>query len=162
MERHTVYIETSIVSYLASRPSADMLTAACQHVTREWWEKRRNRYDSYTSALVIVESASGDPAAVERRKALLLGLRELAITPRVRLLGLALIAAGALPKKAEVDALHIAVAAVHEIDYLLTWNCRHIDNPVTRPLVRTVCAQEGFVCPEICSPLELMESHGHA
>lgn len=64
---------------------------------------------------------------------------------------------GALPGKAQADALHIAIAAVHSIDYLLTWNCRHIDNPATKPLVRKVCSEEGYLCPEICTPIEIME-----
>jgi hypothetical protein len=153
----SVYVETSIVSYLTSRPSHDFLTAACQQVTSEWWEEERNKYQLFTSALVIAEARAGDPDAAAKRLSLLQGIPELAITETVRRLSQALVAAGGLPEKAEVDALHIAVAAVHKVDLLLTWNCRHIDNPMTKPMIRVICAKIGFTCPEICTPVEIME-----
>ena len=157
MDRSSVYLETSILSYLAARPSRDLLTAACQQVTADWWESKRRRYALFTSELVIAEAKAGDAHAAQSRLKLLREVPELKITEEVRRLAGALIAQGALPTKAQADALHIAVAAVHHIDYLLTWNCRHIDNPVTKPIVRTVCSSEGTSCPEICTPIEIME-----
>ena len=68
----------------------------------------------------------------------------------------ALVAGGALPARAENDALHVAVAAVHRVDYLLTWNFRHLDNAETKPVMRRVCAEHGHAVPEICTPHELM------
>lgn len=100
---------------------------------------------------------AGDAQAAQRRLELLREVPELKITEEVRRLAGALIAQDALPAKAQADALHIAVAAVHHVDYLLTWNCRHIDNPATKPIVRTVCILEGYSCPEICTPIEIME-----
>ena len=92
-----------------------------------------------------------------RRLELLRGISELSISNNVKHLATALIEQGALPDKAQADALHIAVAAVHNVEYLLTWNCRHIDNPSTKPAVRAVCSAEGYQCPEICTPIEIME-----
>jgi predicted nucleic acid-binding protein len=154
----TVYIDTSIVSYLAGRPSRDLLIAACQQATRDWWQEQRNRYELFTSQLVVAEAAGGEPEAAKKRLAYLEGVPELVVTAEVRDLARALVDQGALPSKAEADALHIAVATVHHIDLLLTWNCRHIDNPSTKPIVRSVCAAAGYQSPEICTPIEVLEA----
>jgi predicted nucleic acid-binding protein len=154
----TIYIETSIISYLAGRPSHDLLIAACQQSTRDWWDEHRLRFSLYTSQLVVAESARGDPEVARRRLDYLRGIPELHITSEIRGVAESLLKQGALPQKAQADALHIAVAAVHHIDLLLTWNCRHIDNPVTKPVVRSVCAVAGFPCPEICTPIQLIEA----
>lgn len=157
MGKPSIYIETSIVSYLAARQSRDLVTAACQRVTAEWWEDRRPEYDLFTSELVIAEARAGDPETAAKRLELLRGIPELAITDNVKRLAAALIAPNALPQKAQADAVHISVPALHQVEYLLTWNCRHIDNPVTKPVVRAICDTEGFSCPEICTPMEIME-----
>ena len=158
MNAKTVYVETSIVSYLAGRASRDLLIAACQQATREWWQDQRERYELYTSQLVLAEAAAGDPESAKRRLAYLEGIPELRVTTEVGDLARALVTQGALPSKAEADALHIAVAAVHRMDLLLTWNCRHIDNPATKPMVRSVCLAAGYLCPEICTPIEILEA----
>jgi hypothetical protein len=157
MEKLSIYIETSIISYLAAKLSRDLLTAACQQITTEWWENKLNDYDLFTSELVIAEAKAGNPDASAKRLNLLRGISELKITGEVRHIAETLIKQGALPDKAQADALHIATATVHGIDYLLTWNCRHIDNPAMKPLVRKVCSAEGYLCPEICTPIEIME-----
>jgi len=154
----TAYIETSIVSYLAGKPSRDLLIAACQKATWDWWQDHRAGYKFFTSQLVVAEAGAGDPQAAKRRLAYLKGVPELLITDEVKVLAKALVAQGALPPKAEADALHIAVAAVHRIDLLVTWNCRHIDNPTMKPVVRSVCAVAGYSCPEICTPMEILEA----
>ena len=154
----TVYIETSVVSYLAGKPSGDYLVAACQQATHAWWTHHRHGYELYTSPLVVTEARRGDPEASEKRLSYLKGIPELRITSEIRDMAAALVEQGALPKKAGADALHIAAAAVHHIDLLLTWNCRHIDNPSTKPVVRSVCAAQGYVCPEMCTPIELLEA----
>lgn len=160
MRRASVYIETSIVSYLAAHPSANLLAAACQQVTREWWETERRDFKLFISELVVLEAKAGDAHAAARRLALLRGIPELRITDAVKDLAEEFLSEGALPAKAQADALHIAVAAVHRVDYLLTWNCRHIDNPATKPAIRSVCASNGIACPEICTPIEIREM-GH-
>jgi hypothetical protein len=111
-----------------------------------------------TSALVVTESAEGDPLSAKRRLDFLKGIQVLRITDKAAKLARILTGQGAaLPRKAQADALHIAIAVIHSVDYLLTWNCRHIDNPATKPLVRKVCVSQGYTCPEICTPFEIME-----
>jgi len=151
-----VYIETSIISYLTAQPSRDLRAAAWQEITTQWWEQERTKYDLCASALVIAEASQGDSEASQRRLAVLADLPELKVDDDVERLAAALIAGGGVPAAAEGDALHIAIAGVHETDYLLTWNCRHIDNAVTKPAIRSICAAAGFACPEICTPLELL------
>jgi len=152
----TVYLETSIASYLAARPSRDVRAAAWQQLTAQWWESVRPRYELFISELVLLEASRGDPDTAGRRLAYLDSIPVLKTDDEARVLAERLIAEGAMPPTAEPDALHVAVAAVHGVDYLLTWNCRHIDNAAWRPLLRSVCAAAGYRCPEICTPLELL------
>ncbi len=156
MNRKTVYIETSIISYLTARPSGDLLAAARQKVTIDWWDTQRHRFDLFASDIVIEEAGRGDDIAVARRLEALAGIPLLAITDQVMTFSEALIDAGALPQKAIGDSLDIALSAVHEVDYLLTWNYRHIDNAETKPIIRGVCLAAGYGCSEICTPQELM------
>ncbi len=151
-----VYIENSVVSYLAARPSRNLVTAAWQRITADWWLARRNDFNLYISELVVAEAERGDPEAAAERLKYLQGIPEVPITREVRDLAEALVSEGALPAKAVADAFHIAAAAVNGIEYLLTWNCRHIDNAELKPLVRSVCAIHGYQCPETCTPQELM------
>lgn len=152
----TVYIETSIPSYLTARPNRDVRAAAWQQLTSQWWEQERPKYELFTSELVLAEAGAGDPGAAQQRLDSLQGIRELAISDEAKLLAARLVADGGIPLHAEADALHVATASVHGMDYLLTWNCRHIDNAATKPVVRSICAVAGYTCPEICTPLELL------
>jgi hypothetical protein len=161
MDKKTVYIETSIVSYLTARPSSELLAAAWHKVTIDWWDTQRNRFDLLASDLVIEEAGRGDDTAVARRLEALAGIPLLAITDEVLALSEALIQAGALPREAIGDSLHIALTAVHGVDYLLTWNYRHIDNAEKKPSIRKVCLANGYGYPEICTPQELMGVYGN-
>ena len=152
----SVYIETSIPSYLTARPSRDVRATAWQQVTIEWWEQERDKYQLFVSELVLAEAAAGDSAAAKRRLDSMAGISELAISDEVKDFAALLVADGGILEHAKADALHVAVASVHGTDYLLTWNCRHIDNPGTKPLVRAICVSAGYACPEICTPLELL------
>jgi predicted nucleic acid-binding protein len=152
----SVYIETSVISYLAARPSRNILAAAWQQVTRDWWVKQKAGFKLFTSPLVLAEAGQGDADAVQRRIEKLQDIPDLEITDDVVALAKKLVNDGAVPKEAMDDAMHIAVAAVHGVDYLLTWNFRHLDNAEKKPLVRSVCAIAGYRCPEICTPQELM------
>ena len=152
----TVYIETSVVSYLAALPSRDLRIAAWQQITTQWWEQERPKYQLFVSELVLAEAAAGDPHAAQRRLDKLDDLPVLGISDEARSLAARLIVDGGMPEHAEADALHVATASVHAVDYLLTWNCRHIDNAATKPVVRSICAVAGYSCPEICTPLELL------
>jgi predicted nucleic acid-binding protein len=152
-----IYIETSIVSYLTARPSSDLVLAARQKLTRSWWSTQRQRYSLFISEFVTREAQLGDPAASAARLQALTGLIVLDVSPDVLLLGRDLIARGLLPRKAVFDALHIAVAAAHGMDYLLTWNCKHIANAAIRPGVEALCRSRGWEPPVLCTPDELWE-----
>jgi len=152
----TIYIETSIVSYLTALPARDLLAAAWQNATSSWWQTQRQRFELFTSQLVIDEAGQGHPQAAQRRLQSLADIPHLSMPDPVIDLATALLDEGALPENATDDALHVAVSAYHGVDYLLTWNCRHIDNAEMKPRMRSVCAVHGYACPEICTPLELM------
>jgi len=156
MDKKSVYIETSIISYLTARPSSDLLAAAWQKVTIDWWDTQRDRFDLFASEIVIEEAGKGDDIAVARRLKALNKIPLLLITDEVLLFSETIIRAGAIPKKAIGDSLHVALSAVHEVDYLLTWNYRHINNAERKPIIRKVCLANGYGYPEICTPQELM------
>jgi predicted nucleic acid-binding protein len=162
MNKKKVYIETSIVSYLTARPSSDLLAAAWQKVTVDWWDTQRHRFDLFVSEIVIEEAGKGGSEAASRRLEALSGIRLLAITEEVVSFSEMLIQKGAVPRKAIGDSLHIAVAAVHGVDYLLTWNYRHIDNAEAKPIIRRICLESKYGYPEICTPQELMGVYGNA
>ena len=155
--KKSVYLETSIPSYLTARPSRDVRAAAWQQITSQWWDEAQADYDLFTSELVTVEASAGNPEAAARRLEALRGIAELPIDEEVQELADQLISKGSIPFGAEADALHVAVAAVHRIDYLLTWNFRHIDNAAKKPIMRSICAAAGYSCPEICAPMELLQ-----
>ena len=150
-----VYIETSVISYLAARPSRDLIVAAHQQLSHEWWSIR-HEWNLSISALVIEEAKAGDVGAAKRRLNRLEGLPVLHMTDRALDLSMRLIAGAALPEKAREDAVHIALAAAHGQDYLLTWNCKHIANATKRPLIERICASVGCAPPIICTPEELL------
>lgn len=154
--KHTVYIETTIFSYLTTRSSNNLVAAAWQQITSDWWNNQRHRFELYISELVVAEAERGDKDAAERRLEIIRKMPELSITEETISIADKLVEKGAIPFKAADDAMHIAVAAAHGVDYLLTWNCRHIDNAETKPLIRKVCEDSGCAYPEICTPQELM------
>lgn len=154
--KERVYLETTVVSYLAARPSRDLILAAHQQLTRQWWEERRNRFDLYISQLVLNEAGGGDAEAAAARLGLLDGLPLLPLTDEVRDLAKGLLKARVLPQKAEIDSAHVAVAAVHEMDVLLTWNCRHLANGLILGNVGRYLRAQGYEAPTICTPDELM------
>ena len=153
----TMYLETSVLSYLASRPSNDVRVCANQSITLEWWEEKRSGFEVYISEIVLQEAALGDPVAAAKRLETLTDLPVLELFPPVKDLAHRLISLGPLPPNAELDAFHIALAAVHGMEYLLTWNCKHIANAMMRPRIEQVCRDSEVEPPVICTPLELME-----
>jgi hypothetical protein len=152
----TVYIETTIVSYLSARPSTDVVVAGHQQATHRWWRTRRREFELYCSQFVLDEAAQGDAGAARRRLRLLRGVPLLTASEEVQALAGRLIRPGGIPAEAAIDALHIAVAAVHGVGYLLTWNQRHIANAQKRNNLAAACAAEGFELPVICTPDGLM------
>jgi hypothetical protein len=153
-----IYIETTIVSYLTARPSRDLIIAAHQQITQEWWENRRADFDLYTSQFVIQESSAGDAAMAQKRLDALDGITLLAVSKEALDLARSLVEKGPIPEKAEVDALHIAIAANQGMDYLLTWNCKHIANAEMQTGIGKFCRAAGFEPPVICTPEELLGS----
>jgi hypothetical protein len=149
-----VYIETSIPSYLTAWRSRDLIVAANQEITKEWWDSRE-QFDLYISALVIQEAGAGNPTAAQKRLEQLDDIPELNITEEVENFAEILIQKVPLPEKARIDALHIAVAALSGMDYLLTWNCTHIANAILRPKLEAICREFGYEPPTICTPQEL-------
>jgi hypothetical protein len=151
-----VYIETSVISYLTSWRNPDLIMAANQEITKEWWDNR-DEYDLFLSEFVIQESSAGDPEAVRKRISVLKGIPSIDLTDEVEKFALALLEKLPLPPKAKIDALHIAIATVGGMDYLLTWNCKHIANAVLRPKIEAISRESGYEPPIICTPQELWE-----
>ena len=154
----TVYLETTVFGYLAMRVSSILRVAGNQQTTRDWWDNHRGDFDSFVSRLVIDECSQGDPVAAQERLAYLEGIRFLQVPEEADSLAGLLLAGVPLPAKAATDALHISAAAVNGIEYLLTWNCRHIANPSLRPRIERLCREMGFAPPVICTPQELLET----
>lgn len=152
----SVYLETTIVSYLTARPSRDLIYAAHQRLTKAWWDNRRDRFETRISQLVLDEAALGDPDAAGRRMAVLHRIQTLAPLPQAEALTNRLLRDRAFPAVAGTDAAHVALAAVHAMEYLLTWNCAHINNAQVKHVIESVCGAEGYRCPVICTPEELM------
>jgi len=151
-----VYLETTIPSYLVGRRSRDLMVAAHQQITEEWWELRRAKFDLYTSELVLYEVRAGDSRLANRRLELLEGIPLLPVTDEILEIAEELILRGIIPRKAARDAAHIAIATVYSCDYLLTWNCRHIANAELDRGIRRVVDCHDFEMPGLCTPEELM------
>ena len=152
-----VYIETSIVSYLTAEPSRDLVTAARQQITHDWWTNRRDGFDLYISEFVVSEARLGDAAMARRRLELLAGIPEIELTEETEALAEQLVEKGPLPPKAALDALHISIAVTGGTDYLLTWNFKHLANAIIRRKIESACRQAGYEPCGICTAEELLE-----
>lgn len=153
-----MYLETSVISYLVGwLNQSSILVAHNQEFTREWWSRRRREYDLFSSAVAVNEARRGEGPLANERLAFLAETTMLDITDDAISLAREFLRRTRIPAKADVDALHVAVAAVHGMDYLLSWNCRHIVNGAILPEVYAVCRASGYEPPFICTPSELME-----
>ena len=150
-----VYVETSVISYLTARPSRDLIIAAHQEVTRQWWQAAPAQCDLVISEFVFDEAEKGDALAAKERLAILEGMAEIPVDARCETLARLLLQRGALPAQALYDALHVAVCAINQVDILVTWNCKHIANVTMYSLMEQVCQEAGFTAPRICTPVEL-------
>lgn len=150
-----VYIETSVISYLTSRTSRDRVAVVRQEATCEWWEQDANLYDLFVFDVVSDEAAEGDPEAAERRLAAIATIPALDVTERAQALSEQLVGFGVIPRQATTDALHVAVAALNGMDYLLTWNYKHLANAAIRRKLESLVEEAGYSCPVICTPEEL-------
>ena len=154
--KQKVYVETSFVSYLTSRPSRDLIVAAQKQVTHEWWQQRRSHFDLYISQLVLQESAEGEKEAASERLRVIQNFQVLELRTEALELAESFISQNALPQKASDDALHIALATIYGIDYLLTWNCKHMANAEIQKKIAKIGLEQGYEIPTICTPYELM------
>ncbi|MGD9857402.1 MAG: type II toxin-antitoxin system VapC family toxin [Planctomycetaceae bacterium] len=155
-----VYIETSVISYLVAWRSPQLIMAANQEATRQWWDEQRHEFDLFVSAAVRDEAARGNADAVQKRMEVLDSLEELAVTEHAADIADQILRETLVPHKAAVDAMHIAIAAVNQMDYLLTWNCRHIANATLRRPLSQLLSANGLTTPIICTPAELIELEG--
>ena len=163
VRRPKLYLDTSIPSYLRARPSRDPQKARYQHITREWWTLCRWQFDVYWSDQVYEEASKGDQtAARERIETLqLFKEKELLLDRRSEALAEALMKACRLPERARTDANHVAIAATHDLRFLLTWNFAHLANDALRPKMMYICIREGYACPQILTPEEIMRIGAH-
>lgn len=159
--KRKVYLETSVISYLTARPSKTIIGAAHQQITSAWWEKR-NDYELFVSEPVLRECSAGDPNAAQRRLEIVRNIPLLVATEEAYQLADALLKKRIIPAKAAEDGLHIAIATIHAVDYLLTWNCKHIANPeLQRKIMDYLDETEQFL-PFTCTPEELLgEENGN-
>jgi len=155
--RAKVYIETTVISYLMARPNRDVVIAGHQKITRDWWQTCRDRFDLVASQLVVREASAGDPQAAKERLERLTTLTLLEVTEEAVTLAQELITTGAVPEKAAEDALHLAIAVTNGVEYLLTWNCKHLANATMRTKIEDVCRSAGYEPVIICTPEELLE-----
>lgn len=148
-----LYVETTI---LTARRSRDLQLAADQQTTEDWWNNRRQHYECFVSPVVADEVSRGDAAFAAARMARLAGLTVLPVNDAAQELTVRLLADDIIPAVAADDAVHLGVAAEHGMDFLLTWNCKHINNPHLIRRIEHACAAAGLACPIICTPAELM------
>ena len=154
--KHKVYVESSVISYLTARESKDLIVRANQKITKQWWKTAPKRFELYVSAAVIREISSGDKTAAKARSSVTDQLELIDIQAEALTMARAIIKAGAMPKKAEEDALHIAIASYARLDFLVTWNCTHIANAEIRKKIEIIARELNVNCPIICTPQELM------
>lgn len=151
----TVYIETSILGYLTARPSRDLVVAANIEITREWWDTRRSYFQLYASQAVVKETSQGDADIASQRLEILRNFSLLDLNQSVLDLAEQFLGRSNLPARADVDAVHIAAATVHGMDYLLTWNCKHIANAQIQRKLAEISLDSGYELPILCTPYEL-------
>jgi predicted nucleic acid-binding protein len=152
----TLYIETSILGYLTARSTKNLILAANIEVTKDWWEYRRSAFTMYISQAVLNEVAQGDIEIAVQRMELLRGVPLLELNQAVRDLASQFLTRSNLPPKADIDAIHIAAATVHGLDYLLTWNCKHIANAQIQRKLAEISFDCGYELPILCTPYELL------
>ncbi len=151
-----VYLETSIVSYLTAFPSSDLITAGHQLTTFDWWENHRQNFEVVASELVIQEAGLGNMQMAQKRLAILKAVKILDINDEARNLAKMLVAKKAVPEKAAADALHIAIAAAEKIEFLATWNFKHIANAKMQAKIKEVIRAEDYEPSHICTLEELL------
>jgi hypothetical protein len=154
--KRRVYLETTIASYLTARRSRDLVIRAHQEITIEWWAQHRQRFEIFISDLVLREAARGDRDAAAKRLEELAGIAVLEMSEDARELAREFVNRGLIPQKAVEDAFHVAIATAQGMEFLLTWNCRHIANAEIIERLQSVCEELGYEMPTLCTPEQLM------
>jgi hypothetical protein len=152
-----VYVETSVISYLTARPSSNILLLARQQFTREFWDLRGLKFEALFSDLVLDEASAGDAVAAAARLAACEGLVALVINPGAQAFAQELIRTGAVPATEPEDALHIALATIHQMDYIASWNFAHLVGPAAKFKLQSKISALGHVPPIIATPEEIFE-----
>lgn len=155
-EPPTLYLDTTIVSRLVGWPMRDTGIARQQTLTRKWWCQHRHRHVAYVSEVVIEEAAEGDPALAAHRCEILRTLPTLHLSEQTHELAARILAECRLPEREYVDAHHAAIAALHRVGVLLTWNCTHLANAHMIPRIGRACEAYGYAAPEILTPEQLI------
>jgi len=151
-----IYIESTIPSYVVARPARDLLQAARQQMTKDWWDLKRHTHELFTSQIVLDEVAVGERAMASRRLKIMAEIPVLDLTNEAAVLTRRILDFGLVPAKADADAAHIALATVHQMDILLTWNCRHIANVHIQARLRRLVEKAGYELPTVCTMDELI------
>jgi hypothetical protein len=157
MEKQKIYIETSIISYLTARPSRDIVVAGLQQVTQDWWNVEREKYDCFISQFVINEISKGDSYAANQRLKAIDNMLLLDYSGEIDSLAITYAALFQIPEKSRIDAFHLAAAVLFEMDYLLSWNCKHIANGIIAYKLIEYNSNKLLHIPVLCTPLELLE-----
>jgi hypothetical protein len=152
-----IYIESTIPSYIVARPARDLLQAARQQITKGWWDLKRGDHELFTSQIALDEIAAGEREMARLRLELVADLAVLGLTAAAEALVDDILESGLLPRSADSDAAHIALATVHRTDILLTWNCRHIANATIEVRLRRLAQAQGYELPSLCTPEELLD-----
>lgn len=153
----TVYVETSAISYLTARPSRDLIVAGHQQITADWWFSIRDQVECFVSAFVIQEISRGDQKLAQLRLAAVADFPVLKLNQEIYRLAQHYFAALNIPEKSKIDAFHLAVAAWYGMDYVLSWNCKHIASGRVQKILQALNAKAGRHTPIMCTPEELME-----
>jgi hypothetical protein len=153
----SIYIETSVIGYLTSKPSRDLIVAAHQQITGDWWENALRHYNAYISSVVLEEISRGDINVAQLRLEKVSSFPVLEVLPEIRNLADTYFSALDIPEKARADSYHLAIASWHGMDFLLSWNCTHIVNGRIKMMIEEINARQGIRTPIICTPEELME-----
>jgi hypothetical protein len=155
--KKSVYIESTIPSYATARESSNALNLIRCAMTRDFWEYERHKYRFCVSQTVLDECGKGDPEAVRRRLDLIDDIEKLPEPEGIKALADRYQALLSIPDRAAPDCTHLAYCVYHRIDFLLTWNCKHL-GPVTREKVRAYNSDHGLWTPLLVTPETIRNS----
>lgn len=154
--REQIYVETTVISLFTARMSSDLVKAARQKMTEEWWEKILPKYDCVISPYVLQEIRNGDPEAAKKRMAAANPFSLLATSDFAEELAQEYFKKSGIPKRSILDCYHLAVAAANGVDFIVSWNFKHIANPTIRRIFRGINDKHGLISPEISTPEEML------